>query len=424
MKFKAEIFDRLQYLYNTTGFNDHQLHCIIKFENKLDASVMERAVKQLILTVPILSRVYRNNNGNSYWEDNSNQQQAEPFTIVSNEHDFDSFTLSKTDEAIGPQIKVCLLQSSEDSLSIVMNHMVSDGAGIKQCIYLLADIYSNMLKNPDYAPDYVIDGDRSFKKVVSEIHFSDKLNILLHNKKDNNQNDNYKFPMSAEAKTSPFLLTHEISPERYRKIRDFSKKHAATVNDVILTAYFRVLSDMLDMNGKTLGIPIMIDMRRYLEDKTFRALTNLSSTVIISAAVSPEEDFCGTLSRVSSEMNAKKNNHLGLNTFLKLDSLFKLLKGTLSHKILRNSLRNPNICMTNIGILASEKLIFAGSPIVNAFIFGSIKYRPHFQLAVSSFNDKMTFCVNLYGSRQDKENFSKFLALMDSELETATKDCF
>lgn len=418
MRYKAEIFDHLQYLYNTTGFNDHQLHCVIKFEDELVTSVMEMAVNQLIKTIPILSRVYRNNDGDSYWEDIERLKFSDLFTITDNEADFENFTLSKTDEELGPQIKFCLLQSDKCSLSIVMNHMITDGAGIKQCVYLLSDIYSNILRNPAYKPDYILDGDRGFKKIISGISLPDRLKILLFNNKDSNQSNQYKFPMSSDSEVSPFLLTHEITQERYVKIRNFCKMHSVTVNDVILTAYFRVLSDMLKLNGEAIGIPIMIDMRRYLKDKNFSSFTNLSSTVIISAAVTPGEAFCHTLSKVSSEMNSKKNNYLGLSSFLKLDTAFKFFKGRSGHKILKNSLKNPDICMTNIGVLDSSKLIFEGSHISDAFICGSIKYRPHFQLAISSFNNKMTLCVNLYGSRQDKENFSEFLSLMGKELES------
>ena len=76
--------------------------------------------------------------------------------------------------------------------------------------------------------------------------------------------------------------------------------------------------------------------------------------------------------------------------------------------------------MTNIGVLDSTKLIFEGSPIDNAFICGSIKYRPHFQMAVSSFDNKMTFCVNLYGSQQDRDTISQFFTFMDNELKAIT----
>lgn len=416
IKHKAEIFDYLQYLYDVTGFSDHQLHCVIKFENKINAAVMERAVRLLIKTVPALARVYRNYNGNSYWEDVDTLKCTDLFTIVDNEKDFESFTFSKTNEENGPQIRVCLLKAYRDSLSIIMNHMVTDGAGIKQCTYLLADIYSKIIKNKEYMPDYIVDEDRSIKKAISGIPLKDKISILLLNNKENNQGSNHKFPLCSGDKTSPFIFTHEILPERYYAIRNFCKERNVTVNDVILTAYFRVISKMLDLKGEALSIPIMIDMRRYLKNKNFDTLTNLTSTTAISISVEPGEDLCKTLAKVNTEMNAKKNNYIGMNGFIKLDMVFSIFKSNLSYKILKRSLKNPKICMTNIGVLDSTKLIFKDSIIENAFISGSIKYYPHFQMSISSFKDKMTFCVNLYGSQQDRNIILSFFSNLDNEM--------
>lgn len=416
MKYKAEIFDYLQYLYNTTGFNDHQVHCVIKFETKVDSHVMKKAAEVLLETVPVLSRVYKHNKGKAYWEDPGTLHISDYFYIVENYQDFEAFTFSKTNEELGPQIKICLLQSESDSLSVVINHMVTDGAGVKQCTYLLSVIYSKLLTDPDYRPAEVIDGDRGFKQVISGLSPAEKIKILIFNKNDNNQSSGYTFPMSENESISPFIATHEVLNESYDRIRNFCKINNVTINDVLLAAYFRVLSKMLKINGKFFGVPIMIDMRRHLKDKNFHALTNLSSTVIINTCVYEEESFSQTLEKIRAEMNNKKSNYLGLNTFLKLDTLFRFCKGSLPYKILKHSLKNPNICMTNIGLIDSKKLVFEGSPISNAFICGSIKYRPHFQMAASSFNNKMTLSVNLYGSQEDRHTIREFFGLMESEL--------
>jgi NRPS condensation-like uncharacterized protein len=416
MRYKAEIFDYFQYLYHTTGFSDHQLHCVIQFEGRINAAVMEAAVRRLVETVPILSRVYRNHNGNSYWEDASPVRWTDLFAVTEDPEAFERFTCSRINEETGPQVKVCLLRSESDSLSVLMNHMVADGAGMKQCVYLLAEVYSRLLKDPDFVPDYIIDGDRSFSGIVSGLRPAEKIRILLFNRKDNNQGGKYRFPMSTGAEASPFILTREILPEVYDGIRDICKQRGVTVNDVILAAYFRVLSTMLHLDGKPLHIPIMIDMRRYLKDNRFNALSNLSSTVILRAVVRPGEDFYQTLAKVHSEMEVKKKNSLGLNTFLKLDAAFAIFKSALAYRLLARFLKNPHICMTNIGVLDSEKLIFEDSPVSNAYISGSIKYRPHFQLAVSSYRDKMTFSINLYGDLKDRSKLSEFLSRMDGEL--------
>jgi Uncharacterized protein containing a NRPS condensation (elongation) domain len=416
MKYPAQIFDYSQYLFQTTGFNDHQLHCVIEYKDKINASLLKKAIYLLLQTVPILSRVYVNRSGNSYWEAVDPAKWNDLFTIVYKETDFEQFTFSKTDEETGPQIKVCLLKAKQDSVSIIMNHMVTDGGGFKQCLYLLSDLYSNLVANPQYIPDTIIDGDRSFQEITRGLRFPAKIRILLGNRKENNRRGNDKFPVSKEEDITPFILKHTIIPECYHKIRKYCEKNKVTMNDVLFTAYIRVLSRILHCNGKAMGIPIMIDMRRYLEDKSLHSLTNLTSMVMITVAVSPEENFESTLAKVHAKMLSKKDHFLGMNSFLKLDLLFRFLNPGFSYQILEKSLKSPYICMTNIGIIDESKLHFQDCTIDNVFVCGSIKYRPHFQMAVSTYQDKMTFTVNLYGSKEDQENVYRFFRLMDKEL--------
>ena len=416
MQYKAEIFDEFQYVYESTGFSDHQIHCKVDFENKVDAELMKKVAHLLIKAVPILSRTYKDRGGKSYWEEAKSTNYSDLFTVTDNKAEFDEFTVSRTAEAVGPQIKFCLLQDETDALSVVINHMVSDAGGFKQCMYLFAELYSKLIVNPDYTPDFVIDGYRGFKGVFHELSYIDRIKLFLFGSKDNNQKSVCEFPLSSSEEQTPFIASHEIAPDIFQNTQSYCKSYGVTVNDVVLTAYFRALAELLEMKGRELAVPIMIDMRRYLKDKSFRALTNLSSTTIVRITVSPNEDFGETLRKVNAVMKEKKANHLGLNTFIKLDTGFGIPLIN-AYKIMGKTLKHPKMCMTNIGVIDSSKLVFANSPIENAVMFASIKYRPHFQLSVTSFNDKMTLGAGLYGTEQDRVNFEKFYVLLDKEME-------
>jgi len=416
MKYKAGIFDLFQYLYEETGFSDHQVHCVVCFKNHVDSAVMRKAAELLVAAVPILSRSYHACGEKSYWEDQDRSFGETLFAVVNNQEQLDRFTFSKTDEASGPQIKFCLLQAQNDVLSVVINHMVSDAAGLKQLIYLFSDIYSQLIKNPAYLPDTIIDGDRGFKGVTRVFSFAQKAKILLFGGKDNNQDTGSSFPLSQSAVTAPFIISRQISLECYQAIKDCCRRNGVTVNDVVLTAYFRVLSEILNMRGKILAVPIMIDMRRYLKDKNFNALTNLSSTTIVRLCVEPNEAFGTTLSKLSAIMKVKKTNHLGISTFIKLDAGFKVPLINV-YRVLKKSLRNPKISMTNIGVLDASKLYFEDAAVDNAVMYASIKYRPYFQMSVTSFNDKMTIGAGLYGDTQDKASIEEFFDLMEKELQ-------
>ncbi|PKM74295.1 MAG: hypothetical protein CVU91_00025 [Firmicutes bacterium HGW-Firmicutes-16] len=412
MKYKAEIFDKFQYLYDVTGYSDHQVHCVIHFNGKANAEVMERAAYLLIKAVPILSRTYIDLGKSSYWEDADPSDWDDLFTITGNREDFDRFTNSKTNQKTGPQIKFCLLQGANDSLSVVINHMVSDGAGFKQCMYLFSEIYSKLLNNPDYTPDYVVDGERGFKSIAREQGVMHRLGLLFINRRDNNQKSTFEFPMVESEIVSPFIVSRELSQDLFQNLKSCCRSTSTTA------AYFRALSEMLGIKGRELSIPIMIDMRRYLKDKSFRALTNLASTTIVKAAVLPDENFETTLAKISSIMNKKKSGKLGMNTFLKLDAGFRI-PFVNAYGIMGKTLRHPKIAMTNIGIIDATRLSFADLPVKNALMFASIKYRPHIQLSVTSFEDKITFGIGLYGSEQDRERIKNLLDYLDAELKSA-----
>lgn len=415
-RYKAEIFDRLQFLFDVTKFNDHQLHFVIRFDGKLNADVMGKAAMLLLQTIPILSCRYIHNGGNDYWEVVRPIQLSDTFSVVDDEADFELFITSKIDTQKGPQMKMCLYSAERDALAVTMNHMVCDAAGFKKCLYLLANIYSNMIQNPDYAPDTVIDGDRGIRDVLAKIGFWDKVKIFLFQMKENNKESAFTFPMSEDEHIAPFILTHTISRDRFTMIRDYCKRNRVTINDVVLTAYYRALSKVLNTYGSTMDIPIMVDMRKYIDDSHFTALSNLTSTVNTRIEVDTSENFEDTLAKVHLEMNRKKEKHIGISGFAKLSAIFGLCPNRLAYHLIKNNLHNPNICMTNIGILDSDKLACSDTPTAGAYMTGSIKYRPHFQIALSSFENEMTFSTNLYGSFEDRNRILNFYTLLDNEL--------
>jgi NRPS condensation-like uncharacterized protein len=47
---------------------------------------------------------------------------------------------------------------------------------------------------------------------------------------------------------------------------------------------------------------------------------------------------------------------------------------------------------------------------------GSIKYKPHFQLAMSSYDGELTMSSNLYGNAGDRERIISFFDEVEREL--------
>ena len=83
MKYKAEVFDQVQRLFDVNGFNDHQLHCVLRFEAEAapDADVLREAVLASIEAYPILgvryldaARPYRESSTGRIWREPSSSR--------------------------------------------------------------------------------------------------------------------------------------------------------------------------------------------------------------------------------------------------------------------------------------------------------------------------------------------------------------
>jgi NRPS condensation-like uncharacterized protein len=416
MDYTAEVFDQIQLLFGANGFNDHQLHCVLRFEQPPDGEVLKKAVLCSIEAIPVLGARYIEG-ARPRWTSLDPEDFGRAFVIARTEMEFEDLLVSPTEGSLGPQVRVCLLNSGPFAIAFVMNHMVCDAAGFKEYLYFLCGIYSRLLTEPGYRPS-AITGDRSTRGVLKRFGVGVKLKSLFLQSNENNLTGSVRFPMSESEADRPFILTRRLVRERAAALKDYGRAKGATLNDVLISAYYRSLFQMLALSpGTAIQIPVMVDMRRYLgKSGSFTSLTNLSSTVLTQLEWRPGEEFEATLRRVKAIMDRKKGSNLGLNGFIKLDILYRILGNGITNRLLRSVLKNPLICMTNVGILDSAKILFGDLRPQDAFLCGSIKNKPYFQLATSSYDGELTLSVNLLGSASDRNRIESFFDRMDAEL--------
>jgi len=419
MDYAAEVFDQVQVLFDLTGFNDHQLHCVLRFDSGPDAEVLRKAVIASIEAIPLLGTRYVDEGRRPRWVGLDRARFGDAFAVARTEAEFDEFVTSCIDESRGPQVKVCLLDSGHSAVALTMNHMAGDAAGFKEYLYFLCEIYAGILADPGYRPA-VIAGDRSMRTVLARFGMRIKLKSLLSQSTENNRSGDHRFPLGEGGEAQPFILTRTLGRESVEAIKGFCRARGATLNDAVLTAYYRCLFGRLALSsGAVLRIPVMVDMRRYMgEPRGFGALANLSSTVITQLEHRPEEGFAETLARVKAVVDEKKGSDIGLNGFIKLDLIYKLLPDRVANRLLRSRLKNPLICMTNVGILDAARISFGDARPRDAVMCGSIKYKPHFQLAMSSYAGALTLSSNLYGDASDRKRVLSFLVEAERELLT------
>jgi len=210
------------------------------------------------------------------------------------------------------------------------------------------------------------------------------------------------------------VVIRKILPERFLFIKAYAKENKATLNDVLLAAYIRSLHKALKINH--ISLPCPIDLRRYLPNKRSEGICNLTSNIICDIGSDIGDTYKETLLKVRESMNAEKDSFSCLNGPFMLEMLFSMLPYKKAKQIVSKIFNNPPIAMTNIGIIHKNNLMFDGLNIKDTFISGSIKYKPYFQIAITTFDNKITLSVNFCGTENDRIKIIEFLSIFDNEL--------
>lgn len=314
------------------------------------------------------------------------------------------------DALCGPQLKIFVIRSGDsDTLCVLINHMLCDAAGFKDYLYMLSEIYMDLESKPSYRAWAI--GNRRIEQVYKTFTFRDRLKIL--HSKSNGTPDPAKFDFE-EAEGSPFAELRTISREQFTRLKTYAKEHGATVNDVFLTAYMRQLYRYF---GHTVIVPCVVDLRKYLPNRKAKGMCNLISNLICDIGPELGSLFEHTLLKVAKAMDKEKADISCVKSPVVMEKAYNILPYKLTRSIVEKAYSDSRIEFTNIGVIDKTKLVFGQTEINEAYIIGSIKYRLHFELSVSTFDDTATFCVHYSGTPSDRIKISQFLDGLVSELQ-------
>ncbi|SHH45910.1 hypothetical protein [Clostridium intestinale] len=412
LNYQVEAWDTLQHLFRVKNINDHTLHFVATLAEKLDLGRFKQAVNISAKVFPLIRSSFNENKNQAYWEDKGyTADDIVKLVVTSNvDKSINAFICKEIDTLNGPQLKIEVIRDDKnDTLCVVINHMLCDAAGFKDYLYMLADIYSNMKEKSNYFPKPI--GNRRISQILKAFSAGEKLKIIF-SKNDMFSLDPAKFELEGDT-SNPFIEIREISKERFYQIKAYAKKHDATVNDVILTAYLRVLSQIF---GRVISITCTVDMRKYLPSRKAEGICNLCTNLTCDIGSEIGTEFEQTLGKVKRVMDKEKLNIACVKSINLMEKVFDIFPYKLARGIVKKKFTNPLIAFTNIGILDKTRLKFGKVEITKAYMTGSIKYSPYFQLAISTFDNQAILSVNLYGTQSDRNTISFFLDKLVKEL--------
>lgn len=412
--FRVEPFDLMQYFYRRA--HDPIIHAVIHTNGRISPDLLGEAFLLSCQTVPVIGCSFSVEGKRPRWKAQEYSKQAF-VQLIQPETDEEvaeqRFLASTIDVAVGPQVKAGVIRKrGGDTLCVLINHMVCDGGGFKEYLYLICSLYSS-LREGDSSP-ISSPVTRSIRQIFSSFRWLERVKLTLPPWSIPSLTHQEGFALQGN-RDNPFISTWEIPAKELTTIKKRAKENGATVNDMLLAAYACVLCRSL--GWEDILIPCPVDLSKYLRAGTRRGICNLTSNYMCSLHVERGDPFSAILHQAADQMSRQKKSKECLKPLRLLSALFSLLPFRTMEKMFASFFTIPVISFTNFGILDEAQLRFYGVEVTGAFFTGAIKYVPYFQVAASTFQDRMTLSCNLHGTPADRSQIERILQEIQEEMQ-------
>lgn len=397
-QYNVQPLDLMQFI--NTKYHDPFIHEWIAFENGLDPERLIRAVDKLADAFPLFKCRY-DPKRNIFIE---NEHMTGRDLVRMDDHADRNALIT---ESLDMDKKLVQLTLSRNTLVITISHMLCDGSGFKQLLYLLCDIYNgNSSGNLDHCMT------REFSQLTKGLtgRAIITLKMLI------SMMGNYKsIPVYQKANDeNDFVLERKIPQEIMSKVHRSAKNQGATLNDVFLTAYARALGRIYGL--KKIHIPCTVDLRKYAKSKT--GIANLTGSYNLNLRLEDNATFSAALNDTSTLMQKQKQTKNDIAGPMLLVSKYE--KSTLEQflKLYGGMNTSASADYTNLGVLDEKKLVFDGAKVTNAVGYSGLNKAPSFQIAVSSFRGETTVTSLVRCSETEKQKADRILDALVAEIKS------
>lgn len=418
-KLNAELWDKMHYLFR--DYNDRMVHVELHYDFELDVDVLKTVLICFFEKAPVLHSSFKDNHVSPYWI-------VKPYRIddilsVSYPADVDSAVNDFLTQYIPPdsdiQMKVAVFfHDGKTTLCIIENHMCMDGGDFKYFLKAFCKNYNDYAERK-ISPIDLREGSRSYDQVYND--FSKTEQRMARNLYKNvSSKDNHKFPLTPDSiRDRSFIARRKISAEKLAQVKAAGKKHGATVNDMLLTAYFFSLYELANYNAyDSVTIACAIDLRRHLKDVSDEGLTNHTAWMQCNIPERGQTIFETLKYVVHSSNQFKQDKFMGLYGLPLLKLGYNILPHAASEEIIKIGYSNPLLAMSNIGILEVDKLALCGHEPTDGFMTGAVKYKPFVLLSATTLRNVVTLSMCVRGNDEDQKIVEHFFDLMEKNLDT------
>lgn len=415
--------------YNTSNL---QIQAILKLDGKIDSYKLKQATRLSLEAEPVFKCRFIEDII-PYWKTIDNMGIVNFFSLEET-NDIDqsvsNFIQSSIDIDNDPMLNVKLIRSDQyDVIGLKINHACCDGAGALEYIQLLSNIYNKIeQENGSYIPIPRIGGRRDQDRLFSELGVTNQDSIFSPG--SDVSIPMWPFPWEPCGSNTSCMSIIRLPSGYIAEINKCSKDNGSTVNDFILTAYYRAILQMgQPIYGLPLEIPITVDLRRYLPDHKTQAIRNFSGSVSTRLMMLLNEPFSETLQRVTAMMKEVKSGYPGLQSAIGLERIEKLnYQETLAYyQAFPDTKKTQKCCplycgdkcvptLSNLGNISKSLIMFGNQTVIDSYLLPPVIRAPGLLLMACTYNSVLTLAAGYFKGTTSKKNIDLLLNKIKSEL--------
>ena len=419
-KLNAELWDKMHYLFR--DYNDRMVHAELHYDFEIDVDALKTVLICFFEKAPVLHSSFTDNKVHPYWtiEDYNINEVVHVCNVDESElkDRIDEFLVQYIPPDAKLQMQVCVFfHEGKTTLCIVENHMCMDGGDFKYFLKALCKNYNEYIDSHK-SPLDLKTGSRSYTQVYEDFTAAEK-KMAKNLYKNVNSADNHGFPFTPDSiRDKAFIARRKFSAETFDRLRASGKKHGATINDMLLTAYFYSIYELAGFDSEDgFSISCAIDLRRHIKHSDENGITN--HTAWMQCRVPKKgNDIFETLDYVIRSSNQfKEDRFMGLHGLPLLSFGYKILPHAASEEIIKIGYANPLLAMSNIGILEVDKLALSGHEPYDGFMSGAVKYKPYALLSATSMRKELTLSMCVRGNEEDEKIVEDFFDKIEKNIE-------
>ncbi len=419
-KLNAELWDKMHYLFR--DYNDRMVHAELHYDFEIDVDALKTVLICFFEKAPVLHSSFTDNKVHPYWtvEDYNINEVVHVYNVDEAElkDRIDNFLVQYIPPDAKLQMQVAVFfHDGKTTICIVENHMCMDGGDFKYFLKALCKNYNEYV-NEHKSPLELKTGSRAYTQVYEDFTATEK-KMAKNLYKNVNSADNHGFPFTPDSiRDKSFIARRKFSAETFDKLRASGKKRGATINDMLLTAYFYSIYELADFNpDDCVSISCAIDLRRHIKHSDENGITNHTAWMQCKVPKKGDNIF-ETLDYVIRSSNQfKEDKFMGLHGLPLLSFGYKILPHAASEEIIKIGYANPLLAMSNIGILEVDKLALSGHEPYDGFMSGAVKYKPYALLSATSMRKELTLSMCVRGNEEDQKIVEHFFDLIEKSIE-------